>query len=201
MNVRVYERIAGTGDSYAEFLARTYGPPHPVPIEAEGRELISFLPMEEGASTLLKNFAGIHASLLRLVALPSLATIARGSVLVLALTVAGLAIALRRRRMGVSGRFVAAFATLAAIDLEYFLPIRHSYADILFLLPLALLVPALFHCDRLKVARTLVLAGLILGQHRSILSALTGCFEYSLIASGLTIALLQLAIGRAAIRN
>jgi hypothetical protein len=194
--VRVYEQVAASSDKGAEFLGRTYGPARAVPTAGEGGDLVGFLPIETGGSTLIGSFKPIHARLVRFLALPPLTTIARSASLAMALAVGCLALALRRTRRVFSGRFVAAFATVAAIDLEYFLPVRYSYSDILFLQPLALLVPSLFRQNKLALARTCILAGLVLGQYRSLLGGFTEFLEFTLLASGLTIALLQIGRGR-----
>jgi hypothetical protein len=194
--VRVYEQVVASDDKGAELLGRAYGPARAVPSAGEGGDLVSFLPIETGGSTLLANFKPIYALTARFLALPPLTTIARGASLAMALAVASLALALRRTRRVFSGRFVAAFATLAAIDLEYFLPIRHSYGDILFLHPLAMLLPPLYRQNQLAFPRVLVLAGLVLGGYRSLMGGLTEFLEFILLACGLTIALLQIASRR-----
>jgi hypothetical protein len=147
--VRAYEKVLASEDDGAEFLLRVYGPARAVPSVAEGGDLVGVLPIETGGSTLLANFKPIHIAIKRFITLPDLAPISRGASLAGAVAVLSLAMALRRTRRAFSGRFVAAFATLAAMDLEYFLPIRHSYADIVFLHPLAMLLPSLFRLNRL----------------------------------------------------
>jgi hypothetical protein len=120
-------------------------------------------------------------------------TIARVGLLAFVVAVGGMAISLRWRARAVSPRFIAALGAVACIDAEYFLPIRYSYADVLFLLPLALLIPALLRLESMGFARTFLIAGLVLGGYRSLIGWLAEPIEFLFLALGLTVALLQLA--------
>ena len=149
--------------------------------------------MRKPWSTLLANFYPVYSGLRRLVALPPLITIPRIGFLAFVFAVFVVAVSLRWRTRAVSPRFIAALGALVCIDGEYFLPIRYSYADILFLLPLALLIPALLRLERMGFARTFVIAGLVLGGYRSLIGGLAEPIEFLFLAFALTVALLQLA--------
>ncbi len=191
--MRVWEQAAGAVACGEDPFLRTYGPARPVPTTAEGIDFFHILPIETAGSTVLANFYPVYSGLRRLVALPPLITIARIGLLAFVFAVGGVAVSLRWRTRAVSPRFIAALGALACIDGEYFLPIRFSYADILFLLPLALLIPALLRLERMGFARTFVIAGLVLGGHRSLIGRQAEPIEFLFLAFGLTVALLQLA--------
>jgi hypothetical protein len=195
-SMRVWEQLADTNDEGREYLLRAYGEAHPVPITAEGMDLYHHWPIETGGSTLLSNFSPIHSWLRRIVVLPSLITFARVGFLTFAMTVGTLAFWLRLRGRRYSPRTVVAYAVLASITGEYFLPYRYSYADILFLHPLSMLIPGLIRYEKQAFSKTFVLAGLVLGQYRSLLGGKTEFVEFSLLATGLTYCLLHLLIGR-----
>jgi hypothetical protein len=192
-NLQVWEESAAAEDGGEDMLLHRYGPAWAAPTTAEGIDFMHNLTIETGGSTFLANFHPLYSSARRLVALPPLLTIARFALLAFVLAAGTLAARLGRRSQAFSPRFVAAFAALLAIDAEYFVPIRYSYADILFLHPLAMLMPALVRFDRLGLARTFVIAGLILGQYRSLLGGLAEPVEFLLVTFGLTVCLLQLA--------
>jgi hypothetical protein len=191
--VRIWEQASATDDGEESYFLSAYGPPVPVPRTAEGIDFFQNLPIETAGSNLLANFHPAYRSLRGILSLPPLTTMVRIAFLVFAIIVGCLAALLRRRARALSPRFVASFTVLAAIDSEYFLPIRYSYADVLFLHPLALLMPALLHSERLWLARTLAIAGLVVSRYRSLLGGSVEPIEFLLLGLGLTVALLQLA--------
>jgi hypothetical protein len=194
--VRNWEHaFAGDGTEEDYFLS-AYGPSAPAPQTAEGINFFRALPIETAGSTLIANFHPVYRWLRGLIELPPLLTLARIGFLGFALIVGCLAALLRWRARACSPRFVASFAALTAIDGEYFLPVRYSYADIVFLQPMALLIPALLRSERLWLSRTGVVAGLVLGRYRSLLAGLVEPIEFLLLSLALTAALLQLAASR-----
>jgi len=196
-SMRVWEQLAGSNDSGREFLLRTYGESRPIPVTAEGVNLIQSWPIETEGSTLLSTFPPIHTWLRRFIDLPGLMTLAHLGFLAFAIAVGTFAVWLRSRGRRISPRAVVAFAALASITAEFFLPVRYRYADILFLHPLSMLIPALIRMEKLTSAGIFVMAGLVLGQYRSLLGGKTEFIEFALLAIGLNLGLLCLLIGRA----
>jgi hypothetical protein len=78
-------------------------------------------------------------------------------------TCALFAIALwRDRRLNPTERFAAVI--LCASMVEFFLPIRVTYADVSFLVPIALLMPCMLRSNRGTIFFSVVLIGLALGH-------------------------------------
>ncbi len=194
--VRIWEQASAGDGTEEDYFLSAYGPAAPAPQTAEGIDFFRALPIETAGSTLMANFHPAYRWLRGILALPPLPTLARIGFLGFVLIAGCLAARLRWRARAVSPRFVASFAVLMAIDGEYFLPVRYSYADIMFLQPLALLIPALLRSERLWLSRTVVVTGLVLGQYRSLLGGMVEPIEFLLLSFGLTAALLQLAASR-----
>jgi hypothetical protein len=194
--VRTWERAYASDGSVEDYFASIYGPAWPAPRTAEGIDFLRNLTLETAGSTFIANFHPAIGWLRQFIVLPPLGTIARAGFLGFALIAGCLAALLRWRARTWSPRFVASFAVLAAVAGEYFLPLRFSYADILYLHPLALVMPVLLHVERLWLARTLAASGLVLGGYRSLLGGFVEPIEFLLLCLGLSIALLQLSAGR-----
>ncbi len=132
-------------------------PEEPVPSEAEGVELRSSLPDRSGNITL----AGAYGSCTQ--APPgvlSLQQIAQICALVLLVAAPFLAWACGRGELG----WACAYGVTASLALDFFLPYRIGYTDVLFLLPLALLTRELFREKQPDMAAALLLFGLAAGQ-------------------------------------
>lgn len=139
------------------------GKPVPVPAVLEGHDFSRLLPGLSGntaiGGVLQAAFAGSSSALETLRSWwprvsPLLALGAVAATLALVLW-GGL------RRRAVTTRL--ALALVAALLVDYCLPIRISYADVLFLPPLALLLPALLSRRLPRVFPTLILTGFICG--------------------------------------
>jgi len=84
------------------------------------------------------------------------------------LAVFGVAMLVTRRR-GYGPRYVMAISIAMVLAIDYFVPIRCGYADVLFLLPIALLMPGLMH-RAYAPSLLLVMLGLVVGY----VAAMTG---------------------------
>jgi hypothetical protein len=110
------------------------------------------------------------------------------AMLVFALACVPLAMLMRRR--GLTAGMALGCALVPCIAMEYFLPVRYNYADVIFLAPLALLAGVLF-------SRTCaVLTGLMLGslamfgltQHATLVWVANGVVTIGLVAVVVAIA-------------
>ena len=141
------------------------GAPVPVPARLEGYDFSRVLPGLSGntalggvlqaAATAARSTGALHA-------------LARwwppaSQALALAAVAATLAVALRAGLRHRALRTRLALALVAALLVDYFLPIRIAYADVLFLPPLALLLPALAARRPPRAAGLLILSGFACG--------------------------------------
>lgn len=140
---------------------RYYGPAQEVPKNVEGVDFTQLLNNGVGNATLLGIFQ--KRNLESGVPVPaSIPLVSR--VLALAVVLGGTVVALVvRRRKPLPRRYVMAFGVLLALNLEYFLPARIAYADVLYLLPLALMMPLVVRGPSPYPA-ALVATGLVLGH-------------------------------------
>jgi len=144
-------------------LKPSYIDPHrtepSVPPIAEGVDFRHYIDFDYTDLTFNGAYRRLH--LFRFDALPAASTISKvlaGSWLLITMTSA-----LSLRRRGVSLQYILTFAIVTAFSTELFLPHRYDYAEILHLVPLALVIPlvaAAPNSSRLITAFALILAGL-----------------------------------------
>jgi hypothetical protein len=197
-NTRMWERIAEAG-GYAEAgggfdLGPLYGPARAVPAVAEG---IAFeeLPLETGGSTLVSILSSPPLDRLWPAGAAGSAALSKAGFIAFVFLM-GMVAFRSARRTTPSTRFAYAFGIIAALDAEFFLPMRFSYADILYLAPLALLTPVLLHCERAQFAAVCCLSGLMIGGLRGLLGGHADLLQFGFLAGGLTLAVAQLSSGR-----
>jgi hypothetical protein len=163
--VAFWEQVKLGNPSPGESLAPAY---RPSPLldgydYTQGAELIGFdrsLTLTAGASRVLPPIVGPVATYRWWPVVPKLVTI----VVTIAFTILAWT---RRRQLSLHERIGLAILTTVVVD--YILPpIRVVYADVLFLVPLALFLPAMLRRDTPSVFVALVLAGLAVGHNQRI---------------------------------
>jgi len=130
-----------------------------VPAIAEGADFRNYISVDYTDLTFNGLYRRLH--LFRFDALPAASRISK--VLAASWLLIAMASALFLRRRDVSLRYILTFAIVTAFVTELFLPHRYDYAEILHLLPLALVIPlvaAAPNSSRLLTALALILAGL-----------------------------------------
>jgi hypothetical protein len=175
-----------------KYQDQVYGPEREVPDHAEGVELRQCLP-DRSANVTLTGFFFTMQGDQQAVDIHWLSRLAAG-----ALFLGAGAIAWLCRRPGGPRPDIIALGLIAALDLDYLLPIRIGYTDLLFLLPIALMMRSLFPGPSVGPAAGFLLVGLAVG-HWSIelrdapivIPYLTNCFRSLVVVGVLNV----LAIG------
>ncbi|AGA27580.1 glycosyltransferase family 87 protein [Singulisphaera acidiphila] len=184
-NVQVWDELFDHGPS---LLIERYGPPREVPRDAEGRDLSRYWDIDTGGST-LRNFKPLLDSWAWTMKIKAHVRLDRFGLALWLTAIGALALALRMRGILVGSRGTAALALITALGSEFFLPLRFSYADILLLAPLALLLPAMLRWRRLEIPALMLMSGLLVSRLRFFLGGATEMAQFLLLAGGLTLAL------------
>ncbi|HEV2765746.1 MAG TPA: glycosyltransferase family 87 protein [Pyrinomonadaceae bacterium] len=146
----------------AGYAERQYGPAREVPGAAEGVELSGMLRVPFANTTFAARFEGDKRHLPA--PLDALDTQKVSRALAALVACAGLALAwAARRRRRVAPRHAVAFSVALVLTVEFFLPFKFDYADILLLFPLALCAPVLTGRRAGVAPAALLLLGLAAG--------------------------------------
>lgn len=138
-----------------------YGPVREVPKVVEGIDFTQLLNNGVGNATLMGVFQ--KQNLLSGAPVPAILPMLSRALALLVVAAAVVLVLAARRRKPLPARYVMAFGALFVLDVEYFLPGRVAYADVLYMLPLALMLPLVMRA-RSPLPAALVAAGLLLGH-------------------------------------
>jgi hypothetical protein len=145
----------------SDFLLRQYGPPRIVPDVAEGVNMIERLPSRTVSVTFNKwlPIASRHLG----IDLPfDLAALSKVGAMIFVFLAIGFAYFRNRQHVGI--RFALVFSLAVVLDLEFFLPERHGYIDVMYLPMLALIVPLLYLKQTPKIILILVVLAFVIGH-------------------------------------
>lgn len=145
----------------SDFLVNQYGPPRNIPDIAEGVKLNESLPSHTVSVTFNKWFPTLSRRLG--IDLPfDMEAASKVGAMIFVLLAIGLAYFRNKQQVGV--RFALAFSLVAVLDLEFFLPERHGYIDVMYLPMLALIVPYLYSKQTPKIILILVILAFAIGH-------------------------------------